>query len=124
MLLNPALHTLLLLFSGSQEANSTDYSEKPAQRKDWVMAIYQSLATSSVHYLVNFTQVTQSLGVCFLIFQNVLRQAVGLKSKGNDMSYSIYMMTSYVYAGTMIFFFFLVFLGPHLWHVEVPRLGV
>ena len=23
-----------------------------------------------------------------------------------------------------LFFFFLVFLGPHLWHIEVPRLGV
>ena len=22
------------------------------------------------------------------------------------------------------FFFFFVFLGPHLWHMEVPRLGV
>ena len=24
----------------------------------------------------------------------------------------------------LFFFFFLVFLGPHPWHVEVPRLGV
>jgi len=24
----------------------------------------------------------------------------------------------------IFFFFFLVFLGPHLWHMEVPRLGV
>ena len=22
------------------------------------------------------------------------------------------------------FFFFFVFLGPHLWHMEIPRLGV
>ena len=25
---------------------------------------------------------------------------------------------------TAFFFFFLVFLGPHPWHMEVPRLGV
>ena len=24
----------------------------------------------------------------------------------------------------MVFFFFFVFLGPHPWHMEVPRLGV
>ena len=28
------------------------------------------------------------------------------------------------YLGAVKFFFFLVFLGPHLWHVEVPKLGV
>ena len=25
---------------------------------------------------------------------------------------------------TVLFFFFLIFLGPHLWHMEVPRLEV
>ena len=31
----------------------------------------------------------------------------------------------YVYhIQTILSFFFFVFLGPHLWHIEIPRLGV
>ena len=32
-------------------------------------------------------------------------------------------LLSIVMAETMWFFFFFVFLGPHPWHMKVPRLG-
>ena len=28
------------------------------------------------------------------------------------------------YMFSLLFFFFFDFLGPHMWHMEVPRLGV
>ena len=40
---------------------------------------------------------------------------------GNSMFIHIFIFCSQV---NLFFFFFFVFLGPHLWHMEVPRLGV
>ena len=33
-------------------------------------------------------------------------------------------VTAFIDDHDTLFFFFLFFLGPHLWHMEVPRLGV
>ena len=38
--------------------------------------------------------------------------------------YFEFYMNFYVKQPNKFFFFFFVFLGPHLWHMEVPRLGV
>ena len=54
--------------------------------------------------------------------RNLKKKAIG-GERQKSLVFSIYLRVSLKKLGAEIFFFF-CFLGPHLQHVEVPRLGV